>query len=465
MPEYPSHMQLYAQSAFLSDGWARDVVFDIDDDGRIGDIVRDVKRPPAAAERAAGPVVPGMPNLHSHAFQRALAGYAERRARAEDSFWSWRRTMYELVARISPEQVQDIAAQAYLEMLKAGYTSVGEFHYLHHDPEGRPYEALTEMSDRVIAAAQSAGIAITHLPVLYAYGGFGATAAEPGQRRFLNEPERYARLLEALVGRYAADATVRLGIAPHSLRAVTPQLLRAAAGLLERLDRHAPIHIHVAEQRREVEECLAWCGRRPVAWLLDEMDVNERWCLVHATHVVADEVTRLARSRAIAGLCPTTEANLGDGLFPAAEYARAGGRFGIGSDSHVSVSPIEELRTLEYGQRVAHERRALLSADDCPSVGRYLYANAARGGARALGTQAGELAPARRADLVVLDPLTPTLLHKADDLLFDALVFAGNVNPVRDVMVGGRWRVVGGHHADEDRILRRFREAQRAVRA
>lgn len=457
-------MRLYAQSAFLPDGWARNVVLDVGDDGRIAGIEREVKRPPRGAKRAAGPVLPGMPNVHSHAFQRALAGYAERRGPGEDSFWSWRRVMYDLVARLGPDQVQAIAAQAYVEMLKAGYTSVGEFHYLHHDPDGRSYESLTEMSDRVIAAARAAGIAITHLPVLYAHGGFGGRDPEPAQRRFVNSLEQYARLLEALFERYRGDAAVRLGIAPHSLRAVTPELLRQAVDVVSALDAAAPIHVHIAEQRREVEECLAWCGQRPIEWLLDAADVNERWCLVHATHATDGEVTRMARSGAVVGLCPSTEANLGDGVFPAVAYLGADGRFGVGSDSQVSLSPIEELRMLEYGQRLVHERRTLLSANDVPSVGRRLYVGAACGGARALGRAAGALAVGAQADLVVLDTETPALWHKPGDLLFDALVFAGNVNPVRDVMVGGRWQVVDRRHAREDEIAARFRDAQRAVR-
>ncbi|NIR29879.1 MAG: formimidoylglutamate deiminase [Gammaproteobacteria bacterium] len=457
-------MQLYAESAFLSDGWARDVVFNIGDDGRIAGIEREVKRRPAGAARAAGPVLPGMPNLHSHAFQRALAGYAERRGPGEDSFWGWRRVMYDLVARLTPEQVQDIAAHTYVEMLKAGYTSVGEFHYLHHDPEGQPYAALTEMSDRVIAAAHAAGIAITHLPVLYAHGGFGGRDPEPAQRRFVSTPERYARLLEALFERYRGDDAVRLGIAPHSLRAITPELLREATALVSALDPAAPIHLHIAEQRREVDDCITWCRCRPIEWLLDTSDVNERWCLVHATHAEAGEVTRMARSGAVVGLCPTTEANLGDGVFSAAAYVGAGGRFGIGSDSHISISPIEELRMLEYGQRLVRERRTVLSGNEVPSVGRRLYVGAARGGAQALGRAAGALAVGHRADLVVLDPQTPALWYKPGDLLFDAVVFAGNVNPVRDVLVGGRWRVVERRHAQEDEIAARFRQVQRTVR-
>lgn len=458
-------MQLYASNVLLSEGWAHDVVLDVDAGGHITGIRRGVRRRPADAEAAAGPVLPGVPNLHSHAFQRALAGYAERRGPNKDSFWTWRQVMYELVAHITPEQVQDIAAQLYVEMLKAGYTGVGEFHYLHHDPHGRAYADIAEMSERVIAAACTTGIAITHLPVLYVHGGFGGAPPDPGQRRFLHRVEGYARLLEQLFTRYRDHGDVRVGMAPHSLRAVTPELLGEALGLVDHLDPTAPVHIHVAEQRREVEDCLAWCGQRPVSWLLDHAPVDRRWCLVHATHVSEDEVARVAASGAVVGLCPTTEANLGDGVFPAAAYLGTGGCFGIGSDSHVSVSPIEELRTLEYGQRLVREGRAVLGTPQRPSVGASLYVNAVHGGARALREDAGELALGKRADLVVLDPEVPALIHKPADLLLDALVFAGNVNPVRDVMVAGRWRIVDRHHEREDEILDRFRAAQHAVRA
>lgn len=453
-------MKLFAHTALLAEGWARGVLIEIDARGYIERIRTELRACPPDAEEAQGVVLPGMPNLHSHAFQRALAGYCERRGPGEDSFWTWRRTMYAFVERITPRQVGDIAAQLYVEMLKAGYTAVGEFHYLHHDPAGRPYENLTEMSERVIGAAEDTGIAIAHLPVLYHFGGFGQEPPSRHQRRFVSHIELYAELVEQLLLRYRDRSDVRLGVAPHSLRAVNPPLLRAALDLIGRLDPSAPVHLHIAEQTGEVEECLTHRGARPVAWLLDNMPVDRRWCLVHATHMNEDETTRLARSGALAGLCPTTEANLGDGIFPAVEYMRAGGCFGIGSDSHVSVSPIEELRLLEYGQRLVHRRRALLAPGPDASVGAHLYRSAALGGARALGFAAGSLEVGHRADLVVLDPANPLLVDEPRDRLLDAVVFAGNRNPVNDVMVGGRWRVVGGRHPREAEILARFRSTQ-----
>jgi len=432
------------------------VLFKIGAAGDLDDVTPD--SPAGAAPRAEGPVLPGMPNLHSHAFQRAMAGLAERAGPGEDSFWTWREVMYRFLRRLTPEQVEAVAAQLYVELLKAGYTAVGEFHYLHHDPQGRPYDDLAEMSRRILGAARHAGIGLTHLPVLYGFGGFGGQRAGAGQRRFLNEPERLLRLIEAVLEEVRGDPQFRVGIAPHSLRAVTPETLRAALDGLDTLDDGAPVHIHVAEQQQEVRDCIDWSGQRPVEWLLTHVKPGPRWCLVHATRMTDQETEGLAGSGAVAGLCPTTEANLGDGVFPAPDYLARGGAFGIGSDSHISLSPIEELRWLEYGQRLTHRRRSLLTGGAAdPSVGSALYRGALAGGARALGRPVGSLAPGCRADLVVLDGGCPALLGKPDELLLDALIFAGNENPVRDVMVGGRWLVRERHHAEEAGILARYK--------
>jgi formimidoylglutamate deiminase len=320
------------------------------------------------------------------------------------------------------------------------------------------------MSERIVAAARETGIGLTLLPVLYANGGFGGQTPNPGQRRFLHDRERFLALIERLRARHAAEPQIRIGIAPHSLRAVNPDLLREAVAGLDALDAAAPIHIHIAEQVKEVEDCLAWSGRRPVEWLLDEMEVGPRWCLVHATHMTESETARLAASGAVAGLCPTTEANLGDGFFPAPDYLRQNGAFGIGSDSHISVSPVEDLRWLEYGQRLLHRRRNVLAlaaggANASRSVGAGLYRGALDGGAAALGRAIGTLAAGSRADLVVLDAERANLLGKSEDVLLDAAIFAGNENPVRDVMVGGRWVVQEGQHVAGSAILARYRQA------
>jgi formimidoylglutamate deiminase len=416
-------------------------------------------------ESVPGFAVPGMANVHSHAFQRAMAGLTEARTGGDDSFWTWRELMYRFAARITPQQVHDVAAYLYVEMLKAGYTAVGEFHYLHHDKGGKPYADRAEMSHRVIAAARAAGIAITHLPVLYAFGGFGARAPAAGQARFVNDTEGYAGLVAGLHAHYAGSTDVRIGAAFHSLRAVDPAMLDATRAALAGIDAKAPIHIHIAEQQREVQDCIAWSGRRPVAWLLDHAQVDGRWCLVHATHLDEQEVARLAASGAVAGLCPTTEANLGDGIFPADTYlgGASPGRIGIGSDSHMAVSVAEELRLLEYGQRLTRNRRAALATEGQPSPGARIFTEAAEGGAQALGLDAGRIAPGCRADLVVLDPEHPALWNKAPAQALDAWIFAGDSACVRDVMVGGEWRVRDRVHPREAELARRFRAAQAAL--
>ena len=456
-------MKLHAATALLGDGWADDVLLEIDASGFMTAVTPGMPEVPADAERLSGPVVPGMPNVHSHAFQRAMAGLTEARGPGEDSFWTWRQRMYDFVQRLTPEHVQRIAAQLYVEMLEAGYTSVGEFHYLHHQADGSPYEVRCELSDRIIAAAMQTGIAITHLPVLYACSGFGGVAPEAGQRRFLNDSDGFAALLENLVEKYRGEPLVRIGIAPHSLRAVTRDQLLDAIDVISRHDYAAPIHLHIAEQTREVEECIAWSGQRPVEWLLNNIDVDQRWCLIHATYANGRERDRLARDETVVGLCPTTEANLGDGIFPASEFLAGGGQMGIGSDSNVSVSVIEELRLLEYGQRLSHRRRALLASEDTPSVGRFLYDAATIGGARALAQPMGALRVGLRADLVVLDGETPALVHKRGDAILDSLVFAADRAAIKDVMVAGRWRVRDGRHQQREAILAQFKQTLAAL--
>ena len=456
---------LFAPQALLTDGWAQDVLLEVDAAGSLRQITRGAQVD--GAQRLAGPVVPGMPNLHSHAFQRAIAGHgehADQTSRRDDSFWTWREVMYRFVGRLTPEQVQAIAAQLYVEMLKAGYTAVGEFHYLHHRPDGGPYDDRAEMSRRTIAAARQTGIGITQLPVLYGYGGFGAAPAGEGQRRFLNTPGELLAIIEALQASHNDDPQVRIGLAPHSLRAVTLETLSEAVAGLTALDAEAPVHIHIAEQIKEVEDCLQWSRKRPVEWLLEHCPPDRRWCLIHATHMSPRETADMAATGAVAGLCPTTEANLGDGLFPAVDYLAAGGAWGIGSDSHISVSPVEELRWFEYGERLARRRRNVLAGEGAAaSLGYRLYSDALAGGAQALGRPIGALEVGCRADLVVLDPASPTLCELPTERLLDAMIFAGNRNPVRDVMVGGQWVVCDGSHKDERAVLEDYRTAVRAL--
>lgn len=384
-------------------------------------------------ERQPGLVVPGMPNLHSHAFQRAMAGLTERAGPAGDNFWRWREVMYRFLAVLTPDDVQAIAAQLYVECLLHGYTAVAEFHYLHNAPDGSRYADPAEMSHRIRAAAQDAGIGLTLLPVLYCHSQFGGAPPTDAQRRFVLSPDDYAALCEA----------VGDGVAPHSLRAVTPEELAAAIAIAN----GRPIHIHVAEQEKEVADCLAWSGTRPVAWLLDHAPVNERWCLVHATHVDATECRQLAESGAVVGLCQTTEANLGDGIFPLRAFLAHGGRFGVGSDSNVSTSPVEELRWLEYIRRLETRTRNVTSG---------LYRMAVAGGAQALGRSAP-------GDVVVLDTEHPALVGRSEENALDAWVFSGNSTPVRDVMVGGQWVVRDGRHRNQAAIASAFARTMRRL--
>lgn len=454
-----------APSALLATGWANDVLISVATDGRIA-ALRPGAPAPDGCEQLAGPVVPGIPNLHSHAFQRAMAGLTEVRGNPQDSFWTWRERMYSFVGVLDPDQVQAIATWLYIEMLKAGYTAVAEFHYLHHAPDGRPYADPAEMSERIVAAADEAGIALAHLPVLYAWSGFGARSPGAGQRRFINDAERFGSILDTLTHRHKGRPDMRIGLAYHSLRAVDPQLMEQGRALIDALDPTAPIHIHIAEQRREVDDCIAWSGARPVAWLLDHTPVDGRWCLVHATHLDSDEVRRLASTGAVAGLCLTTEGNLGDGVFPAEVYLNqqpAPGVFGIGSDSHVEVDPAAELRLLEYGQRLLSGRRAVLTNRHQTSNGRRLFQAASNGGARALGLTAGTLAVGWRADLLVLDADHPLLWEKHGDTVLDSWIFSGDRSVVRDVMVGGRWRVRERHHSGEDAAADRYRSTLRQL--
>lgn len=434
--------------ALLPEGWARDVRIEVAG-GAIRTVTAGEPARPGDVRAAIG--LPALGNLHSHAFQRAMAGLTGLRGPGADSFWTWREWMYRFVEQLTPDDVEAIAAMAYVEMVEAGYTRVGEFHYLHHGPGGRPYDDPAEMAGRIAAAAETAGIGLTLLPVFYAQGGFGGQPAGEGQARFLNTPDSYARLIEASRRAVAGAGGALVGIAPHSLRAVTSEALAAVLPLAG----DAPIHIHIAEQVREVEDCLAWSGRRPVEWLLDHAPVDRRWCLVHATHMTADETERAARTGAVAGLCPITEADLGDGLFPAVAWRAAGGAWGVGTDSNVAIDMADELRLLEYGQRLFHRARNVLT-DEGGSVGRTLFGEAVAGGARALGGTGG-LRVGAPADWIVLDPQHPALIGREGDALVDSLVFAAGRRAIAEVWRGGRRRVADGRHRARDGVVARYR--------
>jgi len=443
---------LWTPQALLPTGWARDVLLSIDAQGRFSAV--QVAQPEASlaadVERLAGPVLPGLVNVHTHAFQRAMAGLSDGySAERSDNFWTWREIMYRFLAALDPDDVEAIATWLYIELVRCGFTSVVEFHYLHHDASGQPYRDRCELSLRILRAAERAGIAITLLPVLYAHSGFGGAAPTPAQRRFIYDSDGYLRLLDDLhsrcqPGRFATP--VRLGVAPHSLRAVTPAELAQVIAGISRLDPAAPIHIHAAEQPAEVQACRQTLGAPPVAWLLDHAPLDSRFCLIHATHMTPDECDRLAASGAVVGICPTTEANLGDGLFAAPRYLEAGGRIAIGTDSNVGVDPFAELRLIEYGQRLSQGRRSVLSLAG-ESVAGTLVRRVLAGGAQAAAQPTSLLAPGARADLLVLDGDSPDLQGRKGDALLDALVFSPVASPIRDVYVAGRHVVQAGQHA------------------
>lgn len=464
--------RLRANHLWQPKGWLDNAVLEIDDGRYLKGALLGVSSDADADEESIGRfVVPGMPNLHSHAFQRAMAGLAERRGPGDDSFWTWRETMYSFASRLDPDSLRAIASQLYVEMLKAGYTQVCEFHYLHHQRDGRPYADPAAMSLSLLEAAEEAGIGITLLPTLYMRGGFDGRALGERQRRFGHEVDAFLRLVERL--RMQESSTVRIGIALHSLRAVPADAMNAVLDGVAKLGTSRsgfpasmlPIHIHIAEQVGEVDECVAVHGARPVQWLLDNADVDARWCLVHATHMDESEVVRVARSGAVAGLCPTTEANLGDGFFGLADFLREGGAIGIGSDSQISVSPVEELRWLEYGQRLLTRSRNVAATLAGSSVGETLLQASLIGGAQASGMPIGNLlggdtslpSVGNRADLLVLDDASPLLAGREAGNVVDTWLFSGNSSLVRDVLVNGRYQVHNFEHAHQARIAARFR--------
>ena len=446
---------LHFERALLPGGWASNVRIRVR-----GSAIASVERGEArrAGDERCGIAIPAVGNLHSHAFQRAFAGLAEKRGEAADSFWTWREAMYRFALAVTPDDLMAIAAQAYVEMLEAGYGAVAEFHYLHHDVSGAPYANRAEMGERIGAAAAETGIGLTLLPVFYAHADFAGAPPRAEQRRFVNDLDSYAALLADC--RSAMGASGRVGVAPHSLRAATPGELDAVAAMAG----DAPIHIHVAEQTGEVDACLAWCGERPVQWLLSHAGVDRRWCLVHATHVDEREVVALARVGAVAGLCPITEANLGDGVFPAPAFLDAGGQFGIGTDSNVEVSLAGELRMLEYTQRLAARARNVCARRG-GSTGAALFAAAAAGGAQALGRPAAMLAPGAAADIVSLRSNSPLIAGRSDDEVLDTFIFGAARDLVDAVWSGGRKVVSDGRHARREAVVARFGETLRRLAA
>ncbi|MDG4903922.1 MULTISPECIES: formimidoylglutamate deiminase [unclassified Mesorhizobium] len=445
---------IFAEQALLPGGWRGNVRIAFEG-GRISEV--EAGSSAHAGDERHAIVLPGMPNLHSHAFQRGMAGLAELRGPSADSFWSWREVMYRFALSMTPDQVEAVAAQLYVEMLEAGFSRVGEFHYLHHDRDGQPYANIAEMAERIAAAAADTGIGLTLLPVFYAHSAFGGAAPNEGQRRFINDVGRFERLLEKTREGVRSLEQAVVGVAPHSLRAATPDELNAVAAMAP----NGPIHIHVAEQVKEIEDCIAWSGKRPVELLLGHAEVDRRWCLIHATHMTEAETIAMAKSGAVAGLCPVTEANLGDGTFAAPSFIEHGGRFGIGSDSNVLIGLPDELRQLEYSQRLAHRARNVLARAG-GSTGRALFDAALDGGSIALGAGPSTLAVGRPADFVSLDAGHPSLAGKAGDAILDAWIFA-NGGKVDCVWVHGKKQVSGGRHVKREAVAGRFRKVMMAL--
>ena len=455
---------LFAPDALLPQGWKRNVLLQWEDGGLLTRVESDQRNEPGVAV-AAGPVLPGMPNVHSHSFQRAMAGLAERRGHPTDDFWTWREEMYRLVRLLEPEDIEAISCQLYIEMLKHGYTTVAEFHYLHNDREGKPYADRAELAHGIVGAASAAGIALTLLPVLYAHGGFGHKVLSPAQRRFQGDPAAMIAILRDVADFHMPAPLLRLGIAPHSVRAVDALLLTEMVAEASRLDPTMPIHMHVSEQTGEVAECLQTHGTTPLAWISDLVPVDARWCFIHSTHLTALEVRALAQTGAAIGLCPVTEANLGDGIFDFAPWFEQRAPWGIGGDSHVCVSPFEELRALEYSQRLRMRIRVVASDEAAPDVAANLWSGAAAGGAQAVGQATGALAPGRRADLVVLDGGDLDFEGLAAPARLGVAMFSGNSNRVRDVYVGGRKVVEEGRHETEEEAAAAFRRTLGRLRA
>jgi formimidoylglutamate deiminase len=444
---------IWSASALLPDGWAESVEITLDEPGNI--IQVNTGKPYSVGERVEL-LIPGIPNVHSHAHQRAMAGLGECASQSADSFWTWRKVMYHYLERIQPQHLFNIAAQLYLEMLKAGYTSVAEFQYLHHNIDGQPYHDRAEMSLQCMSAAASLGIGFTALPVLYRYGGFGEADPLPGQKRFLNDSDEFLRIVDSLQAASKQDTNTSVGIAPHSLRAISQPLLNDVLNSCG-VANLAAIHIHIAEQTMEVDDCLAWSQQRPVEWLFNNFDVDQNWCLIHATHMSRGETAAMAKSGSVAGLCPTTEANLGDGFFNASDYFSANGRWAIGSDSNISIDPGEELRWLEYGQRLQTRKRNVLVSAQHSNTGRNLLDGSLSGGAQALGRKIGRIETGYRADFVALDAQHPRLYGRTQDDLIDSWIFSGNANLVKSVFVGGKKIIDQGQHPDEETISQNFR--------
>lgn len=445
-------MKIFFERILLSTGWAHNKTVTIEN----GVITAIESGFVEGAEKVDGTAIPGMINCHSHAFQRAFAGFSEIKHENGDSFWSWRDVMYKFLKQLSTDDIGIIAQHLYIEMLKAGYTRVAEFHYLHFGKDNTPQSSAANMAKTIFEASNATGIGLTLLPVLYQFSGFGEKAPLANQQRFIHSIDDFNALVTECFEYSQTYENTNVGIAPHSLRAVNKSSLICAVEHVRALDPTAPIHIHIAEQQKEVDDCLTFYGKRPVEWLFDNITVDENWCLIHATHINKSEQHAIIDHGAVAGICPTTEANLGDGIFPATEFVSRGGKFAIGSDSHISVSPIEELRWFEYTQRLIKQQRAVLATSDQPSVGQFLWNEALAGGQKVTTPNIGSISVGMQADIVVLNDNQLAEYASSDEFVLDSLIFAAKGNMVKDVMVNGRWVIKDTHHQNEHQVTQKF---------
>ena len=449
-------MRYFFEHALLAENWAKDVSVVSDAKGDITSVTPNTKD--VRSDHRAKIALPGLPNVHSHAFQRAMAGMAEVKGAGDDSFWTWRKVMYQFLERLTPDDLYAIASLAYCEMLESGFTAVSEFHYLHHDASGSAYNDIGAMAFAIAEAAQTSGIGPTFLPVFYANSQFGGAPPTDAQRRFVNSPDQFATLLDRIDHIATSLPDAQVGIAPHSLRAVTPESLAEVLTLKP----NGPLHIHIAEQTKEVDDCIQWSGQRPVEWLLNHQNIDQRWCLIHATHMTQTERQTIAQSGAVVGLCPITEGNLGDGIFSGVDYVQDGGRFAIGSDSNVLINAAEELRTLEYTQRFRDRGRNLLGTDNT-STGRALFDHALSGGTQSLGRKIGKIDVGFRADIITLNTDHPALVALINDGWLDGWIFAANSPAISDVWVGGRHVVSEGKHHKRDQIRAHYSQTMKRL--
>lgn len=445
-------MHYFAETIRLSDRWSHNTRFTVSSNGTIESIETDTS--PGEAEKILGIVIPGMPNVHSHAFQRAMAGLTENISVRGDDFWNWRNMMYSYANKITPEQMFTIAAHLYMEMLKAGYTSVAEFHYIHHDRDGKQYSNPTLLADSISEAAEYVGIGLTLLPTLYQSSNFGDVRPSNEQRRFINNTDQFLNIVDNLSRKKTPQR--QIGVALHSLRAVPSESISQVISLKKQLGISTPLHIHISEQVKEIADCIKYRNSRPVQWLHNYVEIDSSWCLIHSTHLDKNELNLLANSGCVVGLCPTTEANLGDGIFPAKRFMDKGGNIAIGSDSHICVDPTEELRWLEYSQRLTHLKRNQLAQSNTPHTGTFLWESAIKGGAKACGRNIDGIRVNNSADLIVLDDAHTIFAGKDSETYLDTFVFASNSKIVKDVMVAGHWVVKNGKHALESTLNQNF---------